>query len=255
VERPFIGDLGMKIIAFAFAAACIATTAYAAKPPKPAAAPSPPAVPAEPYDFRGAQVGMTLEDFKKMPFPDAGAAADKHYGVATAARIELHCSIAEKPNYSDPNYVYVSDDFRGVGGIKCVYKVPPLESYQRSWRDADITVGTHFSDNVNYLFYPDPAGVLRLGDVGITMGNQDFDALAAALTGKLGKPTAVEEKDLQNGMGNHFKSAELTWDNGVSIVKLEQRHGKIDEMELLYTSTELSHAFYAKISAAKPPKL
>jgi len=219
--------------------------------------PPPPSLPqpATPYDFRGARLGITLGDFKQLAFPDAGEVAEKYHGTR-GAQVELACSGSSDPGFNDPKRVYATEEFRKANGVKCMYKVPPSSSgYHSFWDDAVMMVGTVTSTDVMYLFYPDESGSVRLGDIIIVANNHGFDSLAAALIGKLGPPTKTSDDDLQNGVGNHFKSTVLLWDNGVSTVKLEQRHGKISDMQLSYSNTALSHGFYERIAAAEPPKL
>lgn len=240
-----------KMASILMATACLANSAFAAKVLKAQhSAPTAPAAPAEPYDFRGAKLGMTLDEFKKLPFPDRDDSKR-----AMNSTPQLRCSDELSGDYLAD--VHVVEEYKNAGEVECLYKMPPDKAaYRFSWEDAYLSVGEGASDGVVYLFYTDDAGAKRLGDVGITMNNATFDSLAAGLTTKLGSPTKTEEKDLQNGIGNHFKSVTLLWDNGISTVKLEQRSAKINEMQLTYTNSALSSDFYKKLVAAKgPPKL
>lgn len=201
---------------------------------------------AEPYEFRGAKLGMDLTAFKALPYPD------KDDPSRISVDVELHCSDTDYEDYLAN--VHIPKAMKSGGGIICRYLAPPNKArYTFSWESAYVMVGTAGTDEVAYMFYPDDVGAPRLGDIVISMNNTTFDRLAAALIGKLGSPLNSETKDLQNGVGNHFASQELTWDNGVSTVELHQRSSKIDIMSLVYTHKALRATFAVKQAAAEEP--
>lgn len=233
-------------LAIAAGATSAPKTAKSHAPPAASKIDIPPAPAAEPYEFRGARLGMEYEAFKALPYPD------KDDPSRISVDVELHCSDRDYGDYSANTHVPKA--MKDSGGILCRYKAPPNKSrYTYSWEDAYVMVGVAGTDEVAYMFYPDEGGIPRLGDVIISMNNNSYDNLSAALVAKLGAPSKSETKDLQNGIGNHFASQELTWDNGVSTIQLHQRSSKIDIMSLNYTHKALWAAFAVKQAAAEEP--
>lgn len=245
------------------AAVLLATNAIAAEPPEPphhvdAAASAPPA---EPYDFRGAKLGMSLADFKQLPYPD-GDRAQVAFGNDWAKIVQVHCSDESKLGYGLA--VYGNGALEANHGLRCQWKhgeyTTPIKGLPHGFTQrADgvwMVVGSVTSKDVSYDFTPDSTGTLRLFQIQLTAKNDGFEQLALDLKTKFGPPSKVESDDLQNGIGNHFASAHLTWDNGLSTIELKQRYDDVETLQLTYAQTRLSDGFWKKAVAAKgPPKL
>jgi len=233
----------MNKLAIAFAIACLATVAHAA----------------DPYTFRDYKLGMTLDEFKALPYPELNEEiTKKSYGSELDPKtIRLVCSDQENEPYGMKVYGH------GLAptGIRCMWRHSEYTShlqglssgYKNPAGGAWISVGAINSQEVEFDFGPDDAGVQRLYRIHTTGPNSRFDAELEAFTTKWGKPTSVTQEDLQNGMGNHFASGHVKWQNGVSTIELIQRVGDINTMSISYYHDTLFTQAAARAKAQEPP--
>lgn len=188
----------------------------------------------EPHDFRGVKLGMTLAEFRNLPFPDEIDKVHDSYP-------DLICT-GDRGDDQDALRgigVYGTDVTLGV--IICRWIVPPNHGkYRYSDENAVISVADYMTDNIAYEFIATPeAKEPRLFEISVGMSNQAFEAVLRGLTEKFGKPKAIKSGKVQNKIGNTFSNTTAFWSNGVSTISIEERSSKIDRMSILYRHTKL----------------
>ncbi len=207
---------------------------------------------ADPYDFRGAKLGMTLSEFKAMPFPDPDSRTLGSY----ANEATLVCTGDQVSHGYDP--VAVGREDAAAGAITCAWMLPPNQAhYRHSWERAYIEVGEYSSLDVDYRFAPlAPGEPPLLRQVAITLSTKAFGKIVEGLRGRFGEPADTVNGEVKNGLGNTFSSSTVQWKNPVSSLTVIERVGKIDQMGMVYTHTATDAAFKGRIETAKgPPKL
>ena len=205
-----------------------------------------------PFDFRGAKLGMTLADFRAMPFPDPES---RSLGAGLAKTVKLVCTGDQLGETYDP--IYVSPIEASVGAIDCAWMLPPdAKRYQFTWTRAYVDVGEYTSIHVEYRFAPSASGELALRQIAISLSTKAFQETVAGLRTRFGAPAAEVQGKVQNGIGNSFDSTTVEWKNSVSSLVVIERAGTINEMGMLYTNIPLDTAFRAKVKSLQgPPKL
>lgn len=141
-------------------------------------------------------------------------------------------------------------DFRGVpmGASEAQLKeaIPFLECEEmksntvladrtcRAWfRDGNGPDSAKFAGaNADYsAFFYDG----KLGRLSATFDKSKYEGALAALTEKMGKPTKVEAKEFQTGMGLKGSGAVVTWDRPDSMVEISQFARDIKTSRVTYT--------------------
>lgn len=195
------------------------------------------AIGAEPYDLRGAKLGMTLSEFRKLSHPD---------GVKGA---RLFCG-DEKVNTGPSGYIKRSDEERSQGRIQCTW-FGPVEGRYRSMIGQQVGPVHVPSGALFYTFYEAKLGAEPLlASFSFEMDNRKFDGLVQALSEKWGEPFKREVSSVTNRMGAAFDNVDVTWMNDVSAIVVKKRHDKIDTMRVHYFHTQLADEMLARVRAA-----
>jgi hypothetical protein len=201
------------------------------------------AVASEPFDFRGARMGMSLSDFRKLPIPGGVNAIEAQaFGIPSLVCTDYNST--ESKFY----LVSVNEEDEILGVIKCAWLTPPNPNEARySWDYADVPVGEYGSKHVTFSFIKTPkASEHQLYDVSIVMTNKGFDSVVTGLTERFEKPASTQTGKVQNKIGNFFSNTTITWRNDVSSIYLEERFMEIDEMWLNYSHTALAKYYFAE---------
>jgi hypothetical protein len=202
------------------------------------------AVATEPFDFRGARLGMSLSDFRKLPIPGGVNAVEVQ---AFGAVPELVCTDYNSTE-SKFNRVSVVESDEILGVIKCAWLRPPNQDKARyAWDYAMVPVGEDASNNVTFSFIKTPdASEHQLYDISIVMKNFRFSSVVTGLKERFGKPASTKTGEVQNQIGNIFSNTTITWRNDVSSIYLEERAGEINKMLLDYSHTALAKYYFAE---------
>ena len=169
---------------------------------------------AEPYAFRDIPLGITLEDFRKLPHPDKTPNAQ---AVCEPAKLKslagtVSCSFYVVPvNRPPPN-----------SNLAPLPTIPAI---------APIVVG-HTQAYVIFRFFADPnkGGAYCLFWVSVRTATERFSEFVQAYTEHFGKPTSVNNEPVQNKLGAKFDNHKVTWTNNESSIILEERSGNVDIM-------------------------
>jgi len=95
----------------------------------------------------------------------------------------------------------------------------------------------------------------RLYQITVTIEQDDFPKLAAALKEKFGEPTLKRTETHQNRFGAKFEGDLVSWENAVSELFIQERAGSIDRSILIMKDKQLTKVEEAKIKAANKPKI
>lgn len=180
------------------------------------------AVAGEPYSLRGFQLGMSLDEFTTIPFPDGDKKAD----------MVSSCSSAPYLKQGE------------VGAIACVFFNHRVEkdryATQREREAARTMLLANIAVVPRFYFTADAQGVLRLSMIIIWTGTDNYLPMQEALTQKYGMPRSVTPELVQNSMGAVYDNEKTTWSNEVSEIVIIQRDRKIDSMTIRYSHLPLA---------------
>lgn len=191
---------------------------------------------AEPYDLRGFKLGMSLDEFRAMPYPDPG----KYRSTS------IRCSSDPGAGQNGGSSLQLYGTEAKIGITRCNYFRPSIiESLaQKGWVDEANLDVANVGVYQSFDFFPDSAdGVPRLYRILIRSNMDYWDQFYGAYMEKFGKPSRVTNSKVQNQAGGTFNKVTATWDNKDSSITLEQRTGKVNLMGITY----LHHALGAQV--------
>lgn len=70
-----------------------------------------------------------------------------------------------------------------------------------------------------------------------TIDSKEFDAVVGALKEKYGKPSTVDERNVQSGIGVMLTNTILVWKRGTSMLRAERYSSKVTESAVSLTDT------------------
>lgn len=187
------------------------------------------------YALRGFKLGMTLDEFRAMPHPDAQKLENPRV-ICTGEIGEMGARGAWE--------LKVSKVEQAAGVVRCNHfatdrKLSRPETAEVNLNVAGVGVYQTFD------FAPSPVdGVTRLYRIAIRSNMDYWDQFLAAYVEKFGKPTEVRSGTVQNKLGNAFDKATAVWLQKESSITLEARTTKIDLMGITY----LLHDVAAQVS-------
>lgn len=203
----------------------------------------------EAYSKRNVRLGITLQEFRKIPFPDPDT--EYHHIVPTPK-----CSNDQVANgpYS-MGFLFDLTDYEKVGVIKCgyygtyTYMVNPYMDEQSLEQISPLLVD--WAPDANYYFYkPDDSSSYYLFHI-TTGENWPYHPIAKAFEEALGEPTHRDSVALQNAFGATVTSTTSIWDNGISRIRLVSNNGSIDRHTLDYELTPILNVVRAKLEDIK----
>lgn len=224
----------------ALALIVIASTAQAAPakprrpaPPPAAAAPSPVAAPTPPppvfYDFKGARLGMSLDDWNAATPPALKLFQGGGF-VDSSETPERVCNPASG--------AFASDEEKALGVIVCYYKLPDRHF---------LPIGSMTADTVLYSFLDG-----KLYKIEVDAKSYALDEVMSGLTAKFGAPSSTVDDTTQNRAGATFPHHERIWANPAATVLVESPFDRIDSMAVIYETTEGQKRLEARRIAAHP---
>lgn len=199
------------------------------------------------YDFRGATLGMTLDAFKELPYPDTSA----------RTHAQAFCSGDAQLDDTSGSYgLILSTEEKQVGITKCSYFQSSAEFYSQvglgsrgtGWMQASIAVGTNGYGTYDavYFFIRDPKDqTSKLYQITFTTNSNAAQSALGGLVEKFGAPSSRGDDTVQNRMGASFPHTVAIWANPLSTITLESPASDVDHMEMSYAEKRLGD--YANI--------
>lgn len=214
----------------------------AAAPAKPAAKPAPKAVPAVWYDFKGAKLGMTMDEWKAVE-PPLSTSASSAYTARDEGPDRIWCSTDRFPDGKEiTGTFFLSDAEKALGVVACKYaKLWTITKTYTSLRSSYVKVGEYISDDVGYKFLDG-----KLYEINITGSKNLLGDIMDGLTAKFGEPTSKVDDTTQNKAGATFPHMERSWLNPVASIHLETPYTKIDNLNVTFWATDAITRIRAK---------
>jgi hypothetical protein len=189
----------------------------------------PPVIRAAAIEFKGAQLGFTLSQWKALPFPDASiAVAPVCTGEPDAPRIGLTLS-ADEQRAGDVVCGYAYEGPTGPGPRKPV----PIDDRL-------------MAEKVRYTFH---AG--RLDAISYQTSVDGFDAIIARISAQLGAPSAVQRGRADFGRGEVLPRVTMHWAAAGGEARLVDPSPRPDKMSVTYWRAS-ADARPATLSAPNP---
>lgn len=202
-----------------------------------------PAAPAVYYDFKGARLGMSIAEWKALPFPGKPENS-KDYGSNTAPNIQPTCKT--DPG-GDKVLAFLTSAETAAGVVICQYGYPYSIGTYQSWKAAYVSVGEHITDRVDYKFLDG-----KLYEISITGSENLLSDVLEGLTAKFGQATETVNDTTQNKAGATFPHVVKTWRNPAASVRVETPWSRIDDMNVRYDDNAALSRLLAAEKAAHP---
>jgi hypothetical protein len=196
------------------------------------------------YDLRGAKLGMTLSDFKALPYPDPDP----------DNKIRLICVNANQDSTTHPlSFIFNSTD-KELDITECRWAQKNEHSRFNGYAkmspdvffEANLIISNLHPQNVKYRFITPPdSSEPRLYKIVALISNKygGFDKVSEGLQSKYGKPSSVNNQQVQNKMGATFKNTIFEWKNAESNIAIDERGLDIDTMILFYIHDSLNNYY------------
>jgi len=187
------------------------------------------------YSFRGIPLGITLDEFRRLPHPDQIAGAQ----VFCTGEVDRVTNVWLE--------VFGADATLGVKRCS-YYTVTKLQYLKPSYFLQKVQLGAIVAP-ADFVFYPDPerGGTYRLMLIVMEGDSNRFDAMVSAYTERFGKPASLTAAaPVETPSGRRRSNMVAVWTGGSSEIRVTKRFGgSIKTMEIQYFEKRL-FALYAK---------
>ena len=201
----------------------------------------------EPFSLLAYQLGMTQEEFRKVPYPDRQKYPSGH---AICSSDEERKAI----KYGSPE-LSPSGLFGRAGVIFCNYYIfkrdipmsndPTMRRFELEQRKRDGSNLTLW--NINFMGFGNYDSVFmftpstlakenaqRLYFIRINTRTEHFDEVIAGLAAKFGPPSDRTNSKVKNRLGAEFDNLTVKWSNGVSTILAEKYSGSLEMMSVSF---------------------
>jgi len=199
---------------------------------------------AEPYDFKGARLGMTFEEWQAVSPPidlqSTNMGVDKK-----SEPLRIWCSGTRLPITKTDSMpaVHVTLEEERAGVSTCRYGRMGRVFGRPSLMGAWISVGDGITTDVTYKFLEN-----RLYEIEIEGVIKLYPGIVEGLNARFGRPTDNENDTVTNGYGSDFPHTFKKWRRDDSVIELEAPYKKLSFMRVVFFSQNA----HAKILAAQP---
>lgn len=193
------------------------------------------------FDFKGVPLGLSYDDFRRLPHPD-GAASQV---VCTGEQL-TYLGVAVTPL----EVTVYSSVQRTLGVRRCVWISTDSYAIARS-APLRLAGSGYATIEYSFSFVPDPRdGVLQLYQFEGLTNRRAEDAIIEALAAKFGTPE-VTTGVVQNGIGNRFDQITAIWSDATGSLLVQSPSQSVDRMTILMMDTRLSRHVAAQEAAAQ----
>lgn len=190
--------------------------------------------------FRGIKLGITLDDFRKTPFPDS----------AKTPKARIICTGDKELKGSSASNIPRSHEQARIGVIGCRY-FEPNANWNWPWQEAFIMFGDAASPFVTFYFSPsnfDEPYRLRLYEIALAPLALVHDRLVAALTAKYGEPSDFKTIQSSNRFGAAFTNELRVWDGPSASINVLKFANTTEYSSVLFEHTPTMAAVNKAIS-------
>lgn len=194
-----------------------------------------------PIDFKGIQLGITLDQFRALPHPDGRAATPDCTGDLNEGRNSRYGRPSDNPD------VLVSDATEQSLDVRyCVFR-----STQPLYRGGPtgtlgLTVGNSGTIRYVFKFVPDETGTPRLFEIDVIAPPDALANIRQPLSERFGQPV-VTASTVQNLLGATFERQTLVWQREGTSLTIQSPSDRVHQMRLSYVHDALS----ARVTATR----
>jgi hypothetical protein len=182
------------------------------------------------------QLGITLSEFRAIPYPDQQGWPNAYPVCTDEARSEKYPYRGEDLN--------ISEDWKAVGVIKCTF----FYDGRFGLSSAGLMLGD-FGSHTEFAFISeDGQKEPRLFLIKSGGPTGKFEDLVSAFSVALGKPSKVEKAKVQNRVGNAFENETVVWQGKSSRVELERYAATLRILEVRHILEPLDGIFVKKLA-------
>lgn len=196
----------------------------------------------EPFKFRGLQLGMTLTEFRRTPFPDSKDQPD----VRIICRGDRDEMLRDKYEERD------NSDIVKAGAVECrYYKKTSYSKDFMAWAPNFAGIGGY---STSFLFTPQDGlsgKDQRLFLIRIQPNSKHFESLVQTVTEGFGPPVERRTSIFTTRAGANYDNIIVVWRNGVSRLQIERLNTRLDGSEVLYTHDLLLEEMIKKTEGVK----
>lgn len=191
------------------------------------------------YDFRGARLGMTLDEFRALPFPDNSAY------LSGRSVCSGDTEITPKDEMVVFSAVTLAPYEEKLGIVKCAFyqssthQIPGTNRAFTIWRPAWVLAGSHPGEFTYSFAPPSPGEQPTLYEVSAdNVRIAGASALISGLTERFGPPSSDEAGSMQVRSGAVFPRRSVRWDNGRQSITVIAPGRTSDTLSVTYRQTE-----------------
>ena len=196
------------------------------------------------FDFRGVPLGVSIDEARM-------ADMSRYPDLANAT---LVCS--GDPQVGAISYLgtHVSEAERAAGVTRCAYYNPPnVYGSVTMSNAAGLSLGggvASYELDYAFDFFPDEAGVPRLYRIWLRTNAQGFSDIVAQLETKFGAGSLGRD-EVESGLGARYSRRIVTWRRPGALLRVRERAGRIDRMDVTYTLTAIAERATAAVRTAQ----
>lgn len=186
-----------------------------------------------PETFAGVPLGMTLEDFRQLPYPEESR--------QTASAV---CTGDPLPPGKETYFANLRPDgpLTGIGMTICRYYTPRYDGHREYWDEAGLTLAGAGTYPTAFLFTPlssDAATSQRLFRIVMRPPANDFDKVHDALETQYGPAQWSRQEHVKNAVGTVLDDPAFTWDGDSSQMVLTKRVVRAELSRLALSDRQL----------------
>jgi|CXWL01.1.fsa_nt_gi hypothetical protein len=179
-----------------------------------------------PYDFKGVQLGITLEEFRAAPIPADVQSANAGNSVS------VECAAGRR---------------EAEGEASCHWSVRGRHGAQY----ARVVIGRD-EGTASFSFVRDAVGELRLSTILLSSRVESLPIIQAALVERFGPPQQTARGEVVTGLGVSVAQAQITWRSAVSSIFLESPSGSLRSLMVVYEHALLAEQEQARRAPHNP---
>lgn len=186
----------------------------------------------EPVEVSGFKLGMTLEEFRAVLYPDRNRAQARAF-----------CSGDPLPAGRE-RYFSVEPDstLKGTGIIICRFYASRTDGNLVFWDETGLTIGKAGPLPTAFLFTPttdDPATSHRLFRISVRAYVSEYDDLLAELQHRYGPPHWISQDHVESAAGQSYDDPGYVWENNRSQVVLTKRVMRVELSRVTFSDRML----------------
>jgi len=195
------------------------------------------------YSRRSYQLGITISQFRALPYPDQKEWPNAYPVCTDEARSQTFPFLAE---------LYISSDWKSAGVVQCTffYNSGTMNPAER----AALMLGDLASFTV-FFFIPENGGQEpRLFLVKSRGSSGSYGDLLNTFSAAFGKPSTITREQYQTKAGSIFPNEIATWENTSSSIELKRFGETTEVLQITHLLKPLAAVFDKKLAEGQAMK-